>query len=50
MSRVFELFYKDYKEIMYFVFENTIDCQAIAIASDCTMQYYYKTEIWFKWS
>ena len=40
---VFEICFRHYKEIMHFVFEN-IDCHAIAIAFDCTMQRYYKTE------
>ena len=42
MSMVFEQFYMHYKEIMYFVFENTIYCHGIAF--NCSMQCYYKTE------
>ena len=36
-------YFLTYKEIMFFC-ENIIDCHAIVIAFDCTMQRYYKTE------
>ena len=44
IATLFELFYKHYKQITYFIFEDTIDCHVVATAFNCIMQFYYKTE------